>query len=102
MMPKKTRPVSGLGPKENHMISLAVDLAEKKLKDGTANTPVLVHYLKLATTGAQLEKEKMQLEMDLLIAKKELLESQKKTEELYTNALSAMRAYSGKPDEQED
>ena len=77
------------------MISLAVDLAEQQLLDGTASAQVITHFLKLATTREQLEKEKLERENELLRAKTEALESAKRVEELYANALSAMKTYSG-------
>lgn len=81
--------------RENQMISLAVDLAEKQLMEGTASSQVITHYLKLATTRERLEKEKLERETELLKAKTEAMESQKRIEELYSEALNAMRNYSG-------
>ena len=81
--------------RENQMISLAVDLAEKQLMEGTASSQVITHYLKLATTRERLEKEKLERENELLKAKTEAMESQKRIEELYSEALNAMRNYSG-------
>ena len=77
------------------MISLAIDLAEKQLLEGTASSSVITHYLKLGTTRERLEKEKLQKENELLRAKTEVLESTKRVEELYTNALNAMKIYKG-------
>lgn len=81
------------------MISLAVDLAERQLREGTASAQVITHFLKLATTREQLEKEKLERENELLRAKTEALESAKRVEELYANALSAMKTYSGQSDD---
>lgn len=81
--------------KENQMISLAIDLAEKQLSEGTASAQVITHYLKLGTTRETLEKEKLKRENDLLKAKSDAIASAQRVEELYTNALNAMRAYSG-------
>ena len=81
--------------RENQMISLAVDFAEKQLMEGTASSQVITHYLKLATTRERLEKEKLERENELLKAKTEAMESQKRIEELYSEALNAMRNYSG-------
>lgn len=93
---KKSNPPSRtIEGRENQLISLAVDLAEKQLREGTASTQVIVHYLKLATTKTQLEKEKLSQENKLLEAKTDNLQSQKKTEELYRDALNAMKSYSG-------
>jgi len=81
--------------RENELVSLAIDLAEKQLAEGTASSAVIVHYLKLGSTKEKLEKEKLQKENELLKAKTEALQSAKRVEELYSNALRAMRSYSG-------
>lgn len=93
------RPASTPEGRENQMISLAVDLAERQLREGTASAQVITHFLKLATTREQLEKEKLERENELLRAKTEALESAKRVEELYANALSAMKTYSGQSDD---
>ena len=84
--------------REKQLIDLAVELAEKQLKAGTATAQVIAHFLKLGSTQAALEKEKMENETALLLAKVDSLKSQKKVEELYAQALNAMRNYSGMSD----
>lgn len=81
--------------RENEMIALAVDLAEKKLRDGTAPTQVIVHYLKLATEREHLERDMLEKKTQLIGAQIESLETAKHIEELYSNAIEAMRIYSG-------
>lgn len=81
--------------RENQMISLAVDLAEKQLADGTASSQLITHYLKLGTSREQLEQAKLSHENDLLEAKIDALASAKRVEELYGQALDAMRSYAG-------
>lgn len=95
---RKIRPALTPEARENQMISLAVDLAEKQLIEGTASSQVITHFLKLGTTKAELEKEKLLSENELLKARTEMIQSAKKVEELYTNALNAMRNYSGQGD----
>lgn len=95
---RKIRPALSIEARENQMISLAEDLAEKQLLEGTASSQVITHYLKLGTTKALLEKEKLEKENELLRAKTEALESSKRIEELYTNALNAMKRYGGQGD----
>lgn len=92
---KPMRPALTPDARENQMISLAVDLAEKQLREGTASSQVITHFLKLASSKEKLEQEIMQQQRKLLEAKTETLQSAKKTEELYKDALKAMRAYSG-------
>lgn len=77
------------------MISLAVDVAEKQLSEGTASSQVITHYLKLGSTKETIEKQKLREELLLLKAKTEAMASSKRVEELYKNALDAMRNYTG-------
>lgn len=95
---KKIRPAINPEARENQLISLAMDRAEQQLLDGTASSQVITHFLKLATEKERLEREKLEAENQLALAKVEALKSQKHTEELYQNALKAMRAYSGQGD----
>lgn len=81
--------------RENQMVSAATDLAEQQIRNGTASSQVITHFLKLGSTREQLEQERLQHENELTRVKIEAIESQKRVEELYMEALSAMRAYSG-------
>lgn len=92
---KRKPPATTPEARENQMIALAVDLAERQLSEGTASAQVITHYLKLGTTKANLEKEKLERENELLKAKTESLQSQKQIDELYTKAIAAMRSYNG-------
>ena len=94
-MTRKRRPATTPEARENQMISLAVDLAEKQLIEGTATSQVITHYLKLGSTKEKLEKDILKKQRDLLEAKTEALKSAKRVEELYADALDAMRHYSG-------
>lgn len=88
--------------RENQLISLAVDLAEKQLKEGRASSQVICHYLKLASSKEKLEKELLEKQVELAKAKTEMIQSAKRTEELYLNALNAMKSYSGGGDEHDE
>lgn len=92
---KRHRPARTPEARENQMIALAIDLAEQQLMDGTASSQVITHYLKLGSTKERIEKEILEKQKELIVAKTESLQSQKKVEELYANALSAMRSYQG-------
>jgi len=81
--------------RENQLVALAVDLAEAQLSKGTASSQVIAHFLKIGSTKDRVEKEILVLQKELIQAKTEAIQSAKKTEELYANALSAMRTYSG-------
>lgn len=95
---RRSRPALTPEARENQMISLAIDCAEQQLRDGTASSQVITHYLKLGSTKERLEKEKLERENELLRARTESLQSMKHIEELYTNALKAMQRYSGSGD----
>ena len=81
--------------RENQLIAAATNLAEKQILEGTASSQVITHYLRLGSTKARLENEKLRTENQLLEAKIEDLQSKKQSQELYAQALAAMRAYSG-------
>jgi hypothetical protein len=91
-------PAKTVEGRENQLISLAVDLAEKQLLDGSASSQVINHYLKLGSTRERLEKEILEKQKELLVAKTESIQSAKKIEELYKNALDAMKNYGGRDD----
>lgn len=92
---RKMRPALSPEARENQMISLAVDLAERQLQEGTASSQVITHYLKLGSTKEKLEKEKLKLETELVKAKTESIQSQQHADEVYAAALDAFRQYSG-------
>lgn len=81
--------------KENQMIALAMDLAEKQLRDGTASSQVVAHFLKLGSSKERLEQQILEKQTELLAAKTESLKSSKQIEKLYNDAMKAMKVYSG-------
>ena len=92
---RKMRPALTPEARENQLISLAVDLVEQRLIDGTASSQETTHFLKLGSMKNRLEMEKLEEENKLLKAKTESIQSQKRVEELYLEALNAMRNYAG-------
>ena len=92
----KQRPALDPEARENQLIALAINLAEKQLMEGTASSQVITHYLKLGSTKERIEKEILEKQKDLITAKTEAIQSAKRVEELYMNALEAMRTYSGR------
>lgn len=98
---KKTRPALTPEARENQLISLAVDLAEKQIREGTASSQVITHYLKLGSTKEKLERERLIEENKLLRAKTKALEDQGELKELYAEAIKAIRNYSGNGDPDE-
>lgn len=99
-MPREKRPPARTPEeRENQLISMAVDLAEKQLREGTASAQVITHYLKLGTTRERLEKEMLRTQMANLEAKTKAITSAKRIEELYSDAIRAMKEYGGDNDE---
>ena len=100
---QKLRPALSPEAREQQMISYAIDLAEQQLRDGTASSQVITHYLKLGSTKAVLENEKLKEENKLLRAKTSQIENQKNYNELVEKAIKAMQNYQGHgdPDEYE-
>lgn len=97
---KKMRPAMTPEARENQLISLAVDLAERQLLEGTASSQVITHYLKLGTQKEKIEREILEKQKELIEAKTQNLQSAQRIEELYTNALNAMRSYGGHKSEE--
>lgn len=92
---KSIRPALTPEARENQLIYLATDLAEQQLRDGTASSQVITHYLKLGSTKERIEKEILEKQKELISAKTENLKSTKRIEDLYADAIAAMRRYSG-------
>lgn len=95
----RIRPALTPEARENQLIALATNAAEKMLLDGTAPASVICHYLKLGSMKEKYEIEKLKGETALQMAKIDALSSQKHIEELYTEAMDAFKKYSGSGDE---
>lgn len=98
----RRRPALTPESRENQLVALAIDLAEKQLLEGTASSQVITHYLKLGSTKERIEREILEKQKELIEAKTQNLQSAKRIEELYSNALNAMRNYSGQGGELND
>jgi len=99
---RRQAPGKTIESRENQIIRLAYDLAEERIRRKTATSQEVTHFLKAGSIIAQLEKAKLDKENQLLQAKTEALKSQKRVEELYANALSAMRSYQGQEDNSDE
>lgn len=99
---KEFRPALTPEARENQLIALAVDLAEKQLREGTASAQVISHYLKLGSTTHSLEKEKLRHENELLQAKTSAVNSSESSEKLYSDAIRAFQRYSGNGGDEDD
>lgn len=99
---RKTRPALTPEARENQMISLAMDLVEERLINGSASSQETTHFLKLASSKERLEKEILKGQAELVQAKTEAMRSMKKSESLYSEAINAFKKYSGQCDEGDD
>ena len=97
----KLRPALSPEARENQMAALAMDLVEQRLRDGTASSQETTHFLKLVSSRAKLEQERIRLENDLVAAKTKALADSEEIKVLYEDALKAMRRYQGHGDEDE-
>ncbi len=96
------RPATSPEAREQELASYAYDLAEEQILNGTASSQVVTHFLKAGSRREELERVKIEHEIELAKVKAEQLEGQKRVEELYVNALEAMRGYSGRKGEDEE
>ena len=97
----KLRPAVTPEARENQMAALAMDLVEQRLRDGTASSQETTHFLKLVSSRAKLEQERLKLENELVAAKTKALANAEEIKVLYEEALKAMRRYGGHGDDEE-
>ena len=96
---RRSKPAQTPEGRENQLIGLAYDLPEQRLRAGTATSQEVTHFLRLGSMYARLEKDILEKKKEKMEAEIEAIHSQKRVEELYANALSAMRSYSMSSDE---
>ena len=97
----KLRPALTPEARENQMAALAMDLVEQRLRDGTASSQETTHFLKLVSSKAKLEQERLKLENELVAAKTKALANAEEIKVLYEEAIKAMRRYGGHSDDDE-
>lgn len=90
------RPAISPDARMNQLVGLAVDCAEQQLRDGTASSQVITHFLKYATREKELEMQILEKQRDLIVAKTEQIHDQKRTDEMFREAIDAIRGYQGK------
>lgn len=86
---------------ENLAISLAMDLALQQLRDGTASSQLITEFVKRGSAKARVEKELLEKQRDLAVAKADSLKSNDKYVEICEKAMKAMRRYQGLEEEEE-
>lgn len=79
--------------REKQLINLAVNLAEKQLREGTASPSIINHYLKLASKRETLEREILEKQSKLIEAKAANISKDREAEELAKAAIEAMKNY---------
>lgn len=99
---KPRRAATSPEARENQLISLAMDLAEQRLRDGTATSQLIAEFVKRGSTKAQIEKELLEKQRDLAAAKAESIKSQAKFDELLEKAMAALKRYGGQWEEELD
>lgn len=92
-------PARTLENRENQLIEKAYNLVERRIDEGIASAQEIVHFLKMGAAKSQLEKEKLEAEVQLLASKKEIIDANKQSSEAYAEALAAFRSYNGSTDE---
>lgn len=95
---KRMRPASTPEAREAQMVSLAYDLVEKRLREGTATSQETTHFLKLGSQKAQLEMKLLETQTELAKAKAESVKAMQRSDEMFERAISAMKRYSGQGD----
>ena len=93
--------------RESELVSLAMDLVEKRMRNGTATSQEVTHFLKLGSSREKLEQQRIEYENQLSKVRMEAISSQQRTEEMYKDALAAMSTYQGRevvsaPDDLDD
>lgn len=92
---KKSKATTSVENREQMLIGLAYDLVEERLRNGTATSQETTHFLKIGSTRERIEREMLANQNEVLRAKADALQSQKRIEELYAQALSAFKEYGG-------
>lgn len=99
---KSLPPALTLEGRENQLIAAAYDLAERRILEGTASSQELTYFLKMGSSKAVLERDKLREENKLLKAKTEALKAQVNNEALLEKALKAFRSYRGDDEDEDD
>ena len=94
-VPEPLVPATTPEGREQQLTALAMDLVERRLREGTASSAETVHFLKIASTRDKLERAKLEHETRLLDAKSQSIENMEDTRQMMTEALRAMRVYGG-------
>lgn len=100
--PRRRRPATSPEARESQMVSLAFDEAERQIREGSASSQLLTHFVKLGSERERKEQMKIQLETQLLEKRISTLETAERLESLMDEALDVFRGYSGQRRRRED
>lgn len=98
---KQRQPARSIQGREAQLVSIAMDVAEEQMLNGSASAQIINHFLKMGSTREELEQQKVKMELELLDARIEGTRSAKRVEELYEQAIHAMRTYAGQVEEED-
>lgn len=79
--------------REKQLTGLAMNLAEKQLREGTASAQVIVHFLKLGSSKEKTDKELKKEQTELCKAKKKAYDAAETSGQAYEDALKAFSTY---------
>lgn len=91
--PKEIKPAMDPEAREKQLTNLAYNLAEKQLRDGTASSAVISHFLKQGTKREILEQEILDKQKTLIEAKADSIFKGREAEDLARAAIEAMQKY---------
>jgi len=87
--------------REQQLGNLAMNVAEQQMRDGTASSQVITHFLKAVSARERYERERLIEENKLLRAKTEALQAAQDIKELYAEAMRVFKGYQGITDNDE-
>mgnify|MGYP003595296460 CR=1 FL=1 len=93
------RPKFSEEAEEQQLMALAMQRAKEQLQNGTASSQLICQVLKNGSMQAKLERKILEVQHENIVAKTEMIKAVQRNEELFKNALSAIKTYSGKTDE---
>jgi acetyl esterase/lipase len=86
----------------DQLVSLAVDLAEERLRDKSASNQLISEIIRYGSQKEKLTREKIQMETQMLAAKADALRAQETSAQLLQEAMKAMTEYSPTRDDEEE
>ena len=92
-------PASTHEGRDAQMIDLAYACAEQRMRDGTASSQEIIHFLRLATEKTKLEEEKLRHETALLETKQHAIDAAESSNVDYANVIAHLRRYKGLDDD---